>query len=145
MAKIALGKGIASLIQETPNPVIEESLKNLEKEELKEKLNSSLPAKESAANVASPLMVKISDIETNPNQPRKIFKENELEELSESIKENGVIQPVIVVKNETGYELVAGERRLNFEKAGLKEIPAVVRRATDKEKMVMAVIENVQK
>jgi ParB family chromosome partitioning protein len=88
----------------------------------------------------------ISEIKTNPNQPRKIFKEKELEELCESIKENGVIQPVLVVKGERGYELIAGERRLRAaKKAGLEAIPAIVKRATERERVVMSIIENVQR
>lgn len=133
--KIALGKGIASLIQETPNQILAQSLK----EETKEaELNSE--------DGNSAYMISISQIKTNPNQPRKIFKERELEELAVSIRENGIIQPLIVTKIEDGFELVAGERRLRAaKKVGIDKVPAIIKRVTDREKMIMAIIENVQR
>lgn len=138
--KIALGKGIASLIQEGTHPSLaEKSLDALNKAMVG---NTESPKTQNEG----PALIFISEIKTNPNQPRKIFKEKELEELSESIKENGIIQPLIVVKLEKGYELVAGERRLRAAKrAGLEQVPVVVKRATDREKMVMSIIENVQR
>lgn len=94
-----------------------------------------------------PLLVPVEKIIPNRNQPRKIFKEKELLELAESIKENGVIQPLIVTQNENGsFDLVAGERRLKASKlAGLERVPVVIKRATKKEHMVMSIIENVQR
>lgn len=141
--KVALGKGIASLIQSTPNEVVNNTLKS--KMDLNESVKVEI--KEKVVVVHEPSLVSISEIITNPNQPRKIFKEKELEELSNSIKENGVIQPLIVVKNDDGgFELVAGERRLRAsKKAGLKKVPVVIKRATDRDKMVMSIIENVQR
>ena len=96
---------------------------------------------------AQPLLVPVERIIPNRNQPRKIFKEKELLELAESIKENGVIQPLIVTQNENGsFDLVAGERRLKASKlAGLERVPVVIKRATKKEHMVMSIIENVQR
>lgn len=136
--KIALGKGIASLIQETPNEILKQSLKTLEETEAREKITRDI------AN--GPLMVPIAKIKANPGQPRKIFKEKDLEELAQSIKENGIIQPLVVVAADGYFELVAGERRLRAAKrAGLEHVPVVVKTATDKEKMVMAIIENVQR
>ena len=95
----------------------------------------------------TPLLVDVNSIKTNPNQPRKIFKEKDLEELAESIKENGIIQPLIVAELENGhYELVAGERRLRAaKKIGLEQVPVVVKKATEREKMIMSIIENVQR
>lgn len=92
-------------------------------------------------------LVDIKNIFPNPNQPRKIFKEVELEELSSSIRENGVIQPLIVSKREDGgFDLIAGERRLKASiKAGLEKVPVVIKHATDKDKMLMALIENIQR
>lgn len=88
----------------------------------------------------------IDIIKPNPYQPRRAFSKDDLEALSRSIKEQGVIQPVIVRKNETGYELVAGERRLRASKAsGLKKIPAVVKNATDLELLQMSIVENIQR
>jgi len=134
--KLALGKGIASLIQETPNEILKASLKDLE--------NDKAPKSPALSNET--FLVDVSQIRPNSDQPRKIFKEKELNELSQSIKENGVIQPLIVVKAEKGFELIAGERRLRASKlAGLQKVPVVIKKATDKEKVVMSIIENVQR
>lgn len=144
--KIALGKGIASLLQDaTPAHVVNQSYNaNFGQENAAEKQVE----KEIEIRVENtPLLVDINAIKTNPNQPRKIFKEKDLEELAESIKENGIIQPLIVAELESGeYELVAGERRLRAsKKIGLEHVPVVVKRATDREKMIMSIIENVQR
>ncbi|WP_372653561.1 ParB/RepB/Spo0J family partition protein [Halobacteriovorax sp.] len=144
--KVALGKGIGSLISGANNDAVLGNLKNKMTFTESENTQESKQAEVKTVVEYQPAMIEISEIKTNPNQPRKIFKEKELEELSLSIKENGVIQPVIVVQLDKGYELVAGERRLRASKlAGLTKIPAVVKRATDREKMVMAIIENVQR
>jgi ParB family transcriptional regulator, chromosome partitioning protein len=88
----------------------------------------------------------INNIKPNPYQPRRIFLKDDLEELSRSIKEQGVIQPIIVRKNDVGYELVAGERRLRASKAaGLKKIPTVVKDATNIELLQMSIVENIQR
>ena len=141
--KIALGKGIGSLISGANNDAVLGSLKN---KMAIEGLEDQATVVKKEVVETQPSMLEISTIKTNPNQPRKIFKDKELEELSNSIKENGVIQPVIVVEGENGFELVAGERRLRASKlAGLKKIPVVIKRATDRERMIMAIIENVQR
>lgn len=88
----------------------------------------------------------ISDISPNPDQPRKHFDEQALSELSLSIKEHGVLQPIIVSPHGKGYELVAGERRWRASKqAGLKTIPAVVREKAQLQRLELALIENVQR
>ena len=90
--------------------------------------------------------LKINDISPNDGQPRKKFNEDALKELSDSIKENGVIQPIIVQKKGSGYRIVAGERRWRASRlAGLTVIPAIVRDLTDKETMEQALIENLQR
>lgn len=90
--------------------------------------------------------IPISDIRSNPFQPRKVFDEEKLQELSESIKEHGLFQPIIVKKSIKGYELVAGERRTKAAKlAGFTEIPAIVRDFTDEEMMEVALLENIQR
>lgn len=90
--------------------------------------------------------LKINDISPNSDQPRKQFKEEALQELADSIKENGVIQPIIVSKRGTGYRIVAGERRWRASRlAGLKVIPAIVRDLTDQQTMEQALIENIQR
>lgn len=143
--KLALGKGIASLLQETtPQSVVTQTYN----QQFNPTAAQSAVEKEIEVRVENtPLLVDVSSIKTNPNQPRKIFKEKDLEELSESIKENGIIQPLIVAELDNGqFELVAGERRLRAaKKAGLEQVPVVVKRATDREKMIMSIIENVQR
>ncbi|MEG6565633.1 ParB/RepB/Spo0J family partition protein [Thermoanaerobacterium saccharolyticum] len=90
--------------------------------------------------------IKISDIEPNQFQPRKHFDDESLKELSDSIKEHGIIQPIIVRKNDFGYQIVAGERRWRAAKlAGLKEIPAIVKDFDDQKVMEIALIENLQR
>lgn len=90
--------------------------------------------------------VLCSEIRPNPYQPRKDFDEKTLDELAESIKEHGVIQPLIVRKSIKGYELVAGERRLRAsERAGLSKVPVVVREFTNEQVMEIALIENLQR
>jgi len=90
--------------------------------------------------------LKVSEIRPNPYQPRKEFDQNGLEELANSIKENGVFQPVLVRKSLSGYELVAGERRLRASKlAGIKEIPVIIKDFTDKEMMEISLLENIQR
>lgn len=91
-------------------------------------------------------MIKLDEIRSNPYQPRKTFNEESLRELAQSIKEYGVVQPVIVKKSIKGYELVAGERRTKASRlAGLTEIPAIIKEFTDQEMMEIALIENIQR
>ena len=88
----------------------------------------------------------ISAIERNPYQPRQEVDEASLEELSASVAEHGVLQPILVTQTATGYRLIAGERRLRAaEMAGLERIPAVVRTATESEQLAWALIENLQR
>ena len=90
--------------------------------------------------------LKITQVEPNRNQPRKNFDEEALEELAESIKRYGVIQPIIVVKKDGYYEIVAGERRWRAsKKAGLTEIPAIIREDNERKNKEIALIENVQR
>ncbi len=92
-------------------------------------------------------LLPISSIVKNPYQPRIVFDEEKLQELSQSIKENGVLQPIIVRKSSIiGYEILAGERRFRASQlAGLTEIPAIVRYLTDDEMMTLAILENLQR
>lgn len=91
-------------------------------------------------------MMRVSDIEPNPDQPRKTFNEDALEELAESFKLHGVVQPLIVVKRGEYYMIVAGERRWRAAKiAGLKEVPVLVAEYTDREVMEISLIENIQR
>lgn len=116
--KAALGKGLNALFTET--------------------------AAESGSEPEASL--PITSIVTNPDQPRKSFDETQLSELSDSIKQNGVLQPILVRKKGDKYEIVAGERRYQASKlAGLKEIPAIVREIDDAEVFQLALIENLQR
>ena len=92
-------------------------------------------------------LLPISSIIKNPYQPRIVFDEEKLQELSQSIKENGVLQPIIVRKSSIiGYEILAGERRFRASQlAGLTEIPAIIRYLTDDEMMTLAILENLQR
>ena len=90
--------------------------------------------------------VKLSELMSNPYQPRKIFDEEALKELSESIKNFGVFQPIIVKKSIRGYNIIAGERRVKASRlAGLTTIPAVIRDFTDDQMMQIALLENLQR
>ncbi|TGV31435.1 ParB/RepB/Spo0J family partition protein [Mesorhizobium sp. M00.F.Ca.ET.186.01.1.1] len=90
--------------------------------------------------------VSVSEIRPNPYQPRKEFEQSAIDELAHSIREHGIIQPLIVRKSIKGFELVAGERRLRAAKlAGLKQVPVVVKAYTDQQLMEIALIENLQR
>ena len=90
--------------------------------------------------------INTSQLRTNPYQPRKIFDQAALEELSDSIKEHGILQPIVVRKAGDHYELVVGERRFRAAKmAKLKEVPAIVKELTDQQMMELAILENLQR
>ena len=91
-------------------------------------------------------MVKLSELRSNPYQPRKVFDEDALKELAASIKEHGVFQPIIAKKSIKGYEIIAGERRVKASiMAGLEEIPTIIRNFDDTEMMEIALLENLQR
>lgn len=90
--------------------------------------------------------ININDIKPNENQPRKNFDENKIAELAASITEHGIIQPLVVRRNKSGYEIVAGERRWRASrKAELKEVPCIIREFDDEQNMLIAIIENMQR
>lgn len=100
----------------------------------------------SSAAATSETKLPIEDIVPNPNQPRIHFNETELRELSESIQEHGVLQPLLVRKHGNGYEIIAGERRYQASKlAGLEELPVIIKEVNDKEMLALALIENLQR
>ncbi len=126
--KKALGKGLEQLFT---NNVID--FDNFEKEIVSDNKNDVT-------------MIKLDEIRSNPYQPRKNFNDETLNELAKSIKEYGVVQPVIVKKSIKGYELIAGERRTRASRlAGLTEVPAIIKDFTDQEMMEIALIENIQR
>lgn len=125
----ALGRGLEELFNNEP----------LDYSKIEEKIVTETPKEEI-------IKVPISELRANPYQPRKVFDEEALKELSSSIKEHGVFQPIIIKKSIKGYEIIAGERRVKASTmAGLKEIPAIVRDFTDSEMMEIALLENLQR
>ena len=104
------------------------------------------PAPKKVEDESSEVMVKVTDIEPNPNQPRTNFNEDALNELAESIKRIGVIEPIVVYKKERGYEIIAGERRWRAARlAGVKEVPVIIRKYTKQQRVEIALIENIQR
>ena len=135
MAKrMALGKGADALLRNIngTNTAIDEAVdKNID---------------DNTNKKASELMVKISLVEPNRNQPRKMFDKDSLDELTKSVKQYGVLQPIIVKKIGNRYEIVAGERRWRAaQAAGLSEVPVVVRDYDDQKAKEIAIIENIQR
>jgi len=128
----ALGKGLEQLFNNEPLNL--DTLNNYEKEIVESTSKSDI------------VEIAIKDIRSNPHQPREYFDESALKELSESIKEHGIIEPIIVKKSIKGYDLVAGERRTKAAGlAGLEKIPAIIREFTDRQMMEIALIENIQR
>ena len=133
MAARGLGKGLDSLI---PNAVGEAKVKKESKAESKEEKRED--GKET--------VVKITMVEPNRKQPRKNFDEDALQELADSIKQFGLIQPILVQDRKDHYEIIAGERRWRAAKiAGLKEVPVIIRNYSEKEIMEISLIENIQR
>ena len=90
--------------------------------------------------------IPLSQLAVNPNQPRKTFYENTISELAESIKEHGVLNPIIVRPSGEIYEIIAGERRFRAAgQAGLKEVPAIIKKASDEDSWIISLIENIQR
>ncbi|MBR6585203.1 MAG: ParB/RepB/Spo0J family partition protein [Firmicutes bacterium] len=141
--KGGLGRGLDALFADAV-PV-----NNPESEEKETKAKSSkkkAAAEETVAAGDAVQYINIHDIMPNVNQPRKTFNEEKIEELSKSIKEHGIIQPIVVRKKKTGYEIVAGERRWRAAmKAELSEVPCLIRELSDEQNMLIAIIENMQR
>lgn len=110
-------------------------------------LGSLIPLRESSVTVGVSQTVPTASVAANPRQPRRYFSPTEMEDLLSSIKEHGIIQPLIIQEIGRGrYELIAGERRLRAAKMlGLSEVPVVIRSANEQEKLELALIENVQR
>ena len=132
--KRGLGKGLDSLI---PTNVMMES-------EVKHATVSTASSAEEGKD--GTLMVKLSKVEPNREQPRKNFDEDSLQELAESLKQFGMLQPILVQNRGDYYEIIAGERRWRAAKiAGLKEVPVIVRELTDQEIVEISLIEKIQR
>ena len=128
----ALGKGLEQLFNSEPLNL--DTLNNYEKEIVETTSKSDI------------IEIPVDDIRSNPHQPREYFDEEALNELAESIKDHGILEPIIVKKSIRGYDLVAGERRTKAAKlAGLSTVPAIVRDFTDQQMMEIALIENIQR
>lgn len=129
------------------NVVTEKGTEKLESEAFeKEEASDSAKKAVSEAEKNQETFLKISDIEPNRNQPRKHFEEDALLELADSIRQHGVLSPILVQKSGDYYEIIAGERRWRAAKlAGLKEIPAIIRQYTQREVMEISLIENIQR
>ncbi len=110
-------------------------------------INTDIPLQATDESVIEGLQqININEIKPNENQPRKVFDKAKIKELADSIKEHGVIQPIVVRKTKTGYEIVAGERRWRAAReAGLTEAPCIVRELSDEQNMLFAIIENMQR
>ena len=127
--KPALGRGLSALLENAKTDITTKGIG------------------ENAAVVNSVSVIKIKNIETNPFQPRTNFEENALQELSDSIKQHGIIQPITVRKlGYDRYQLISGERRFRASQmAGLTDVPAYIRIADDQEMLEMALVENIQR
>lgn len=140
MAKKGLGKGLGAIFGED---VVKE---NKEETEKKAKAKAEAKAAEEMDEKGRILMLKLDLVQPNKEQPRKTFDEDKINELAESIKNYGVLQPLLVQKNDSFYEIIAGERRWRAAKAaGLKEVPAVLKEYSKQEAMEISLIENVQR
>lgn len=125
--KTGLGKGLDSMIPPKATP-------------------KAVKGKESASSKTGETILKINEVEPNKKQPRKFFNEEALMELSDSIKQHGIVQPLVVKKQKDYYEIIAGERRWRAAKmAGLKEVPVVIKDYSPQEIMEVALIENIQR
>ena len=146
--KGGLGRGLDALFADMV-PVIEKEHEHEHEHTDTDKLNNITGTKTDIKNEDAGEQVKyikIHDIMPNANQPRKTFNEEKIAELSKSIIENGIIQPLVVRKKRNGYEIVAGERRWRASmKANLSEVPCLVRELTDEQNMLIAIIENMQR
>ncbi len=137
--KSVLGKGIGALLNTS---IATPTTNNFQKTK-KEKVSSDIELKNSETS-----LVPISKIKPNVDQPRRVFRNEDIEELAASIKENGIIQPLIVTFDEDDkkFEIIAGERRFRAaKKIGLDQVPVFIKRVTKKEKLAMAIIENIQR
>lgn len=144
MAKKGLGKGLGAIFGEDVISREEEEHKIRESARKKGTSDPGNTAQEDGT--AGEQMVKVALIEPNQSQPRKKFDQEQMEELAESIKLHGVLQPLLVQKKDGLYEIIAGERRWRAAKlAGLKEVPVVIRQYTPQESMEVALIENLQR
>ncbi len=129
MAKMGLGRGLDALFQPSAKNVVEKTV------QLETKINNN-----------EIVFLNVNDIKTNEEQPRKVFGQEQLDELAQSIKKYGIVQPLVVTKNNDNYDLIAGERRLRAAKSiGLQNVPVVVKEYDEQTKSEISLIENIQR
>ena len=153
--KNGLGRGLdaffpdrTSAVKESTRKTTTRTVKTEKKtgETEKEAGNTTAAKRKTAGSKSGAMFVKISSVEPNINQPRKQFDEDALLELSESVKQYGILQPLLVSDKKDYYEIIAGERRWRAAKlAGLKEVPVIVKEFTDQELVEISLIENIQR
>lgn len=137
--KMGLGRGLNTLIPKAP--IVDEE----DVEQVKKKVSRSSKSKKKA-EPEKELTLPIDKIEPNPDQPRNQFDEDTLQELSDSIKQYGMLQPILVTPKDDFYEIIAGERRWRAAKqAGLKKIPVIIKNYTEQEIVEISLIENIQR
>ena len=152
--KNGLGRGLdaffpdrTSVVKEPARKTITKTVKTEKKSDVAEKqTNPTVAKKQTADSKTEAMIVKISSVEPNMDQPRKQFDEDALMELSESIKQYGVLHPLLVSDKKDYYEIIAGERRWRAAKlAGLTEIPVIVKEFSEQELVEISLIENIQR
>ena len=152
--KNGLGRGLdaffpdrTSVVKEPARKTITKTVKTEKKSDVAEKqTNPTVAKKQTADSKTGAMIVKISSVEPNMDQPRKQFDEDALMELSESIKQYGVLHPLLVSDKKDYYEIIAGERRWRAAKlAGLTEIPVIVKEFSEQELVEISLIENIQR
>ena len=137
--KMGLGRGLNTLIPKAP--IVDEE----DVEQVKKKVSRSSKTKKKE-ETKKELTLPIDKIEPNPDQPRNQFDEDTLQELADSIKQYGMLQPILVTPKDDFYEIIAGERRWRAAKmAGIKEIPVIIKEYTKREAVEIALIENIQR
>lgn len=147
--RTGLGRGLDALFPEkntvSKETVKKPAVKTTTKTKQEPKAGSAI-AGDASESKKGALLVKISSVEPNLNQPRKQFDEDALLELSESIKQYGILQPILVTEKNNYYEIIAGERRWRAAKlAGLKEVPVIVKEFNEQELVEISLIENIQR
>lgn len=148
-----LGRGLEALLGRTLNEPTKPSHLSLHAPEADEQGaagdagdRSAATTDSGAAGAAAPLKLNVNQIQRNPFQPRRDFDPAELASLSDSLKEHGLIQPLLVRQTAEGYQLIAGERRLRAAiAAGISEVPVMVREADDRQLAELAIVENLQR
>lgn len=147
-AKRGLGKGLDMLIPTAPQKIKEKNGSSVEEKETNAttEIREIIKEVEVVKEVAKEIKLDINEVEPNRDQPRRQFDEDALLELADSIRQVGIIQPIVVQKKNGYYEIIAGERRWRAGKiAGLKEVPAVIRDYSEQEILEIALIENLQR